>query len=238
MRKAFLLVAMIGAALALAAPAMAAPTAQGSTPGFYNGRSVKYLDFGAIKLAPGNAVAPIWVVTNGTKRQHNIIDVAPGDDGYTPLWKVTMVTWKPGVTPRTLKSASAVMAAKRAGEVTLKKTGIVVNCPVLGFGQQKTQGFARGSSVTYLDLGPVKLAPGNDVAPIWVFANGSADQRNIIDTLPGDDDYTPLWDVNMVTWKDGVTPRTLRSKDDVDAALAAGDVTVAKPGIVVNCPVV
>ena len=71
-----------------------------------------------------------------------------------------MVTWKRGFTPRTLKSAVAVRAAVRAGKVTLKRTGIVVNCPVLGFDQPQTLGFYKGQTVAYLDLGLVKLRPG------------------------------------------------------------------------------
>ena len=76
-------------------------------------------------------------------------------------------------------------AAIRAGELTARRTSTVVNCPVLGFGQELTQGFAKGEHVEYLDLGPIELAPGNLTAPIWVVENGTADQRNIIDVLPG-----------------------------------------------------
>ena len=114
-----------------------------------------------------------------------MIDVVPGMDGYTPLWRVTMLTWRDGADPRTLRSASAVRAAIRTGELTARRTSAVVNRPVLGFGQELTQGFAKGEDVEYLDLGPIKLAPGNLTAPIWVVENGTADQHNIIDVLPG-----------------------------------------------------
>lgn len=46
----------------------------------------------------------------------------------------------------------------------------------------------------------MKLRPGNKTAPIWAFTNGDEDQRNIIDTVPGRKDYTPLWAVRMITW--------------------------------------
>jgi hypothetical protein len=42
-----------------------------------------------------------------------------------------MVTWAPGVTPRTLRSAAEVEAALAADEVTIEHTDTVVNCPVL-----------------------------------------------------------------------------------------------------------
>jgi hypothetical protein len=205
--------------------------------GFYKGRTIRYIDLGPVKLAPGNKVAPIWAVTNGTRGQHNIVDVAPGDQGYTPLWAVVQVTFRPGVAPTTLRSAAQVRAAARAGRVTLKKTPIVVNCPVLGFGQRQTLGFYRTKLVQYFDFGAIKLARGNKVAPIWAVTNGTSDQHNVIDVAPGDRGYTPLWQVSMVTWKDGTTPRTLTSATAVRRALAAGEATVKRTSTVVNCPV-
>ena len=109
--------------------------------------------------------------------------------------------------------------------------------PVKTFSQDVTLGFYRGQVVSYFDFGPVKVRPGNKVAPIWAFANGDAGQRNIIDTVPGRRDYTPLWAVRMVTWKDGATARVLRSAAAVRSAQKAGDVTVRAMPIVVNCPV-
>jgi hypothetical protein len=109
--------------------------------------------------------------------------------------------------------------------------------PVKTFSQDVTLGFYRGQVVSYLDFGPVKLRTGNKVAPIWAFTNGDEGQRNIIDTVPGRKDYTPLWAVNMVTWKDGANARVLRSAAAVRAAQRAGDVTIRAMPIVVNCPV-
>ena len=109
--------------------------------------------------------------------------------------------------------------------------------PVTQYPQSVTLGFYRGQVISYLDLGPVKLANGNKVAPIWVVTNGVEAQRNIIDTVPGRKDYTPLWAVRMVTWKNGTTPRVLLSRSAVDAAVRAGQATVAAAPIVVNCPV-
>ena len=109
--------------------------------------------------------------------------------------------------------------------------------PVKTFSQDVTLGFYRGQVVSYLDFGPVKIARGNKVAPIWAFTNGHEGQRNIIDTVPGRKDYTPLWAVNIVTWTAGETPRVLRSAAAVRAAQKAGDVTIRAMPIVVNCPV-
>ena len=90
----------------------------------------------AISANPG-AVDDIYVVTN--YKQGNVIPSAPiptgpknTDKSYTPLWQVSTVTWKTGTTtPHTLKSEEEVLAAARAGFVTITKTNIVVNCPVV-----------------------------------------------------------------------------------------------------------
>jgi hypothetical protein len=132
----------------------------------------------------------------------------------------------------------AILAALLAAvSVLAVQSAVAADGPVKTFSQDVTLGFYRGQTVSYFDFGPVKLAKGNKVAPIWAFTNGSDGQRNVIDTVPGRKDYTPLWDVRLVTWKEGVTPRTLTSAAAVRKALAAGDVTVKSPGVVVNCPV-
>jgi hypothetical protein len=105
------------------------------------------------------------------------------------------------------------------------------------FPQKATEGFYRGQTIEYLDFGPVKLKSGNKTADLWSVTNGVKGQYNIIDVVPGRAGYTPLWDVNLVTWKTGVTPRLLTSAAAVRKALSAGDVTMKEAGVVVNCPV-
>jgi hypothetical protein len=100
-----------------------------------------------------------------------------------------------------------------------------------------TSGFYRGQTIGYYDFGPIKLKPGNKLAPIWTVTNGARSQHNIVDTIPGQADYTPLWQLNKVTFKPGVTPHLLRSRADVEAAKNRGDVTVVATSTVVNCPV-
>ena len=206
--------------------------------GFFRGEVVEYFDFGPIVLGEGNTVAPIWVVTNGTAEQMNVIDTVPGEADYSPLWQVVEVTFADGVEPRTLRSRAEVEEAEAGGEVTLVETDTVVNCPVLGFDQAEVLGYAKGDLIAYLDLGPVTLAgEENAVAPIWAVTNGVADQHNVVDTVPGDEDYTPLWGVSMVTFAEGVEPYLLTSAADVEAAVEAGDATIEETDVVVNCPV-
>ena len=225
---------------AAAAPGHAAAAKQPVTLGYYDGATVRYYDFGPIKLKPGNKLAPIWSFTNGAPGQRNVIDTVPGQASYSPLWLVDKVTWAAGKTPRTLTSADAVRKAAAAGDVTIFATATVVNCPVLGFGQKRVAGYSGGRTIHYYDLGPVDVAPGNDVVPLYAVTNGAPDQHNIAgDTIqPGQTAYPPLWAITKVTWKAGVTPRLLTSYAAIEQAEAAGEVALTKTTLVVNCPLV
>jgi hypothetical protein len=133
-KKALAALVLAGAVGLVAAPAMADSIRhfrQSATEGFYRGQTIEYLDFGPVKLKPGNKVAPLWSITNGVEDQYNIIDAVPGQTGYSPLWHVTLVTWKSGVTPRKLTSAAGVRKALAAGQVSTKDARLVVNCPVI-----------------------------------------------------------------------------------------------------------
>ena len=255
-----ILVIIAGAVALAAGTANAAPTARGVdgravtagrqaaqsgpkqpvTLGYYDGATVRYFDFGPIKLTPGNKLAPIWTFTNGADGQRNVIDTVPGQAGYSPLWQVNKVTWAAGRNPRPLTSADAIEKAAASGEVTIIRTTTVVNCPVLGFGQQRVPGFSGGRVIHYYDLGPVKVAPGNAVVPLYAVTNGVAGQHNVTgDTIaPGQTAYPPLWAITKVTWKSGVTRRLLTSYSAITKAARAGQVTFTKTSLVVNCPLV
>lgn len=90
----------------------------------------------AIQAPNGGAVDDIYHVTNFN--QGNVIPSAPipagpknSDPNYTPIWQVSLVTWNTGTTPRVLTSEEDILGARDDGEVTLTKTNIVVNCPVI-----------------------------------------------------------------------------------------------------------
>jgi hypothetical protein len=133
--------------------------------------------------------------------------------------------------------SAAVASAVVAVPATAQEGDGALAPRVTHFAQAQTLGFYRGKTVEYLDLGMVKLRGGNKLAPIWAFANGAPGQFNIIDTVPGQAVYSPLWSVRLVTWKDGVAPRLLRSRSAVEGAVRAGQATVKAMPIVVNCPV-
>jgi hypothetical protein len=53
------------------------------------------------------------------------------DLGYTPLWRMVQVNWQPGRKIIELKSEEAILQAEEQGEVKLKMTDFVLNCPVV-----------------------------------------------------------------------------------------------------------
>lgn len=90
--------------------------------------------------------------------------------------------------------------------------------------------------------------PESALADVYIFANGVAPvetplgplgyQGDIFDSVPGDAGYSPLRKVLRVSWVEGAKARLLRSTEEVESALAAGEIVVERPGIVVNMPFV
>ena len=119
-----------------------------------------------------------------------------------------------------MRRITAVVAVLVVAGALVAFPALAATGPVNTYAQKVTLGFFQGKTISYLDFGPVKLAAGNKVAPIWVVTNGADSHVNIIDTVPGRKDYTPLWSVRLVTWKDGVTPRVLKSATAVKKAAA------------------
>lgn len=91
-------------------------------------------NFGTLPNSP--AVDDIFAFTNFT--QGNVLASAPHpagpantDTNYSPLWQLNLVAWNPGQQGRVLKSQADIENAANAGEVTITKTPIVVECSVV-----------------------------------------------------------------------------------------------------------
>lgn len=78
---------------------------------------------------------------------------------------------------------------------------------------------------------------------VYVFTNGIVGmgpmgfQPDVFDSVPGDEAYTPLRALNLVTWQEGATLRMLDSVVDIEASQIEGEVEIEQPGIVVNMPI-
>jgi hypothetical protein len=80
------------------------------------------------------AVDDIFVFTNFT--QGNVLASAPHpagpantDTNYSPLWQISLVAWNPGYQGRVAQAE--IENAANAGEVTITKTPIIVECSVI-----------------------------------------------------------------------------------------------------------
>ena len=101
-----------------------------------------------------------------------------------------------------------------------------------------------GSPVNY----EPNLTKSQDIGQLWIFKNGVKGsglmgfQTNVLNSIPGDTHYTPLWKVNIVEWKttgtNATTPTILGSDDIIADAVKKGQITVTPTNVVINCPVV
>lgn len=86
--------------------------------------------------------------------------------------------------------------------------------------------------------------PEEALANVYVFTNGIEGmgplgfQPDIFDNLPGSEGYTPLRAINLITWVNPEEARLLTSVEEVEAALDASEITLERPGVVVNMPII
>jgi hypothetical protein len=78
----------------------------------------------------------------------------------------------------------------------------------------------------------------------YVFLNGlkgtgpTGSQLSVATALPGDSDYSPLFQINYVKWNPDAMKniRILKSADEIIAAQKSGELTISKSNIVINSP--
>ena len=87
-------------------------------------------------------------------------------------------------------------------------------------------------------------APSAILADVYVFKNGVKGtgplgfQPDVFDNPPGTTGYSPLRRLNLLTWKDGVTARELKSLAEIQAAVSRGEMTLEQTKVVINMPLV
>jgi hypothetical protein len=90
-----------------------------------------------LRDVPEEALSRVYVFTNGVKGdgplgfQPDIFDSAPGDEGYSPLRRLYLVTWEDEGEARELRSLDELREAEENGEVTIEKQAVVINEPFL-----------------------------------------------------------------------------------------------------------
>ncbi len=83
------------------------------------------------------------------------------------------------------------------------------------------------------------------LAPVYVFTNGKTGdgptgplggQADIFEHPPGDKGYRPLRAVTLVTWKEAMAARVLKSMAELRIVIDSGAVSIKQTGVVVNMP--
>jgi hypothetical protein len=86
--------------------------------------------------------------------------------------------------------------------------------------------------------------PESALADVYVFDNGLEGsgplgfQADVFNNPPGSEGYSPLRRLNVVTWTAPEQAQLLKSEEEIMAALAADQVSIAQPGVVINMPFV
>lgn len=110
---------------------------------------------------------------------------------------------------------------KKAASSITNNTGFPVNyAPILN----NTPESIRGQGYVFLN-GVEGEAPGGVQLPV---ANA----------IPGDEDYSPIWETNFVKWYDNATARELKSVEEIMTAQKNGELTITETNIIVNSPAV
>jgi hypothetical protein len=257
----------------------------------------------ALSKTPESILNQAYGFTNGIPGtgpfgfQLPVVAAKPGDKGFSPLWKLNLVEWNQNVTPKELKSAQEIIAAQQNGSLTIKKTDVVVNHPVVkwdrgslkikedksvnddtpyvggqvldidtrdmvltmvahrGWGPDGRTVYyivsdatpkmpANMMGVTYVPSDE-KLASTSVTVDLFQFMNGingsgpMGFQAGIGAANLDDTNYSPMWRISFIEWKDPSKARVLETVNDITAMAQAGiiSVTPAMNGThVVNCP--
>ena len=84
--------------------------------------------------------------------QLTVFGSEPGEDSYTPLWDLVYIRWMPGVTPVLITVDDQVDQLEADGMISVHRTPIVTNAPIIGVdvtlplgGQRPSKGPIRSS---------------------------------------------------------------------------------------------
>jgi len=117
--------------------------------GYYDGHKVTYLSTDVSSKAQARAMhinysAKIGqvkgspeiylVIGRAAPGQLAVFGSEPGEPSYSPLWDETDLSWKTGAKPVVITSDTQVDKLEKAGMLTEKDGGAVLNCPIIKIG--------------------------------------------------------------------------------------------------------
>lgn len=189
------------------------------------GEPISYYEFDIQRSIPSS----MYVFTRDgvpLEGQGSIIDLIPGDDGYTDFWRIVEVSAPADYEVDSIRSLAAL---EQAGFPT-NETNRVLNAPVVPKGSTARMRVGGGSaelqSAWYRDQiayhftfeeAPIELTEFDTVPVAYVFVafninpdqpGGGSDSgfltevdsgrtHNVLEFLPGDPGYSPLWMVQV-----------------------------------------
>jgi hypothetical protein len=168
-----------------------------------------------------------------------------------------------GVTASPLQQqAFAQQISEEAGPgsvLKLARTNVPIDIPLL-------KGYENGNEIYFIatDVSDEKTAidatnltgfevnyapvlaqtPETASAQAYAFTNGIAGdgpfgfQVPVTIGKPGDEGYSPLWQLNLVAWNDNATPRELKSVEEITAAEQDGELSINQTDIIANHPAI
>lgn len=114
--------------------------------GWYEGEEIYYIDHGIEEGVTERGENDIYLIGGNRKYQAQVVEIIPGEAGYSPHWNVNLVITAEGVTldailaspyvsahyPEALfDDVGDILGAQTEGLVTIVKLGVVVNCPII-----------------------------------------------------------------------------------------------------------
>ncbi len=220
------------------------------------GTVVQFYNFDVQSSTPAQAYLFVNTKNQPVAGQLPVIDVLPGQAGYSDFFQVNVVTVPDSYVANTLHSASAVVASglpvqptKQLLEWVVVPAGSTASHRYGGLAPAAAKLWVKDTVVTALPFGERELAveqATGHVPAVPVYAalagtgtdvtqgfkvDGSGNTHDVLSAMPGDDTYTPLWSVNLYD------PTAFASVTNLTTAKAAA--AVGTPGFAtLHAPVV
>jgi len=223
------------------------------------GETVMYYNFDVQSTTPAPIYVLFRAgESNPVAGQLNVVDVIPGDPGYNDFWQINKVTVPADYKANTVGSLQAIRDAAYPIEKTdmlvncpIVPDGSIATHRLSGNDTGLHNGWYKNKIVSYFTFSEASLKADESgmvpTSPIYVAFNvnpgmamggpasgfkmmpGSMQTHNVVATLPGDMDYSPLWVVNAYDTND------FGKVMDLHSAMSA----MALPGNppTVNCPI-
>jgi hypothetical protein len=222
------------------------------------GEVIRYYNFDVQPTTPAK-IYMFYVGEDELTTQHSVVDVVPGQPGYSDFFRVVRVMVPAGHAADELRDVAAIL---RSG-FALVETSLIVNRPIVppgsrarerlrGAATEPEAGWYRGQRIQWFRFDEAQLiaGPGMPVptSPISVTFNQNPDlpgggpssgfrtepdgrqTHNVASSLPGDVEYSPLWSVSI--YDNAAFPTVFDEASLRAAPFKARDVAT------VNCPIV